>query len=65
MRSESPAATTTTPTDPAEARTDVALHAHLTALPGLLAEAGSVGVVVVAAGDSDRTRGLLFRGVLP
>ena len=39
MRSESPAATTTTPTDPAEARTDVALHAHLTALPGLLAEA--------------------------
>ena len=35
MRSESPAATTTTPTDPAEARTDVTLHAHLTALPGL------------------------------
>jgi hypothetical protein len=39
VRSESPAATTTTPTDPAEARTDVTLHAHLTALPGLLAEA--------------------------
>ena len=39
MRSESAAATTATPTDPAEARTDVALHAHLTALPGLLAEA--------------------------
>jgi hypothetical protein len=39
VRSESSAATTTTPTDPAEARTDVTLHAHLTALPGLLAEA--------------------------
>ena len=39
MRSESAAAITATPTDPAEARTDVALHAHLTALPGLLAEA--------------------------
>ena len=39
MRSESSAATTATPTDPADVRTDVALHAHLTALPGLLAEA--------------------------
>jgi hypothetical protein len=39
VRSESPASTTATPTDPAEARTDMTLQAHLTALPGLLAEA--------------------------
>ena len=34
-----PRSTTATPTDPAEARTAVTVHAHLTALPGLLAEA--------------------------
>jgi hypothetical protein len=39
VRPESHAATIATPTEPAETRTDVALHAHLTALPGLLAEA--------------------------
>lgn len=39
MRSESPASSTATPTDPAEAHAAVTLHAHLTALPGLLAEA--------------------------
>jgi hypothetical protein len=39
VRSESLGSTTATPTDPAEARTALTLHAHLTALPGLLAEA--------------------------
>ncbi len=39
MRSESLAPTAATPRDPTEARTAVKLHAYLTALPGLLAEA--------------------------
>jgi uncharacterized membrane protein len=39
VRSESLASPAATPRDPAEARTAVTLHAHLTALPGLLAEA--------------------------
>jgi uncharacterized membrane protein len=39
VRSESLASTTPAPRDPAEARVAVTVHAHLTALPGLLAEA--------------------------
>ena len=39
MRSESLVPTAVTPRDPTEARPAVKVHAHLTALPGLLAEA--------------------------
>ena len=39
MRSESPISTAPTPHDRAEARWAVTVHAHLTALPGLLAKA--------------------------
>ena len=39
MRSESPIVTTAPPHDRAEARPAGTVHAHLTALPGLLAEA--------------------------
>ena len=39
MRSESLASTTPAPRDPAEPRAAATVHAHLTALPGLLAEA--------------------------
>jgi hypothetical protein len=39
VRSESLVPTAITPRDPVEARPAVRVHAHLTALPGLLAEA--------------------------
>jgi len=50
VRSESLAPTAATPRDPTEARTAVKVHAHLTALPGLLAEA-DLSVAHVEARD--------------
>ena len=56
MRSESLTSTAPTSPDPAEARPAVRVHAHLTALPGLLAEAE---LAEVHAEARDRRTGAL------
>ena len=58
MRSESLASATAIPPDPPEARAPVRVHAYLTALPGLLAEADLAEAHVEGR---DRRTGTLVR----